>query len=179
LVGLQEGTLPISYALDSPTAVEEERRLLYVGATRARLDLRLSWALARQPGGRGARKPSRFLEPLLPASARPDPQQSANRRARMCKTCGRPLGTATEKSRGRHEDCPAPYDEQLFERLREWRREAAGNKPAFTVFTDATLEAIAEAKPDTAADLLRINGVGRSKLDAYGEDLLALIAASS
>jgi len=179
LVGLQEGTLPISYALDSPTAVEEERRLLYVGVTRARLDLRLSWALARQPGGRGARKPSRFLDPLLPESARPAPAQSANRRARMCKTCGRPLGTASEKSRARHEDCPAPYDEALFERLREWRREAAGNKPAFTVFTDATLEAIAESKPATSADLLRIGGIGRSKLDAYGEDVLALIAGSA
>jgi len=179
LVGLQEGTLPITYALDSPTAVEEERRLLYVGVTRARLDLRLSWALARQPGGRGSRKPSRFLDPLLPESARPAPSQSANRRARMCKTCGRPLGTASEKSRGRHEDCPAPYDEALFEQLREWRRGAAGNKPAFTVFTDATLEAIAEAKPATSADLLRIGGVGRSKLDAYGEDVLALIAGSA
>ena len=179
LVGLQEGTLPISYALDSPSAVEEERRLLYVGVTRARLDLRLSWALARQPGGRGARKASRFLDPLLPASARPEQAPSANRRARMCKTCGRPLGTAGEKSRGRHEDCPVPYDEKLFERLREWRREAAGNKPAFTVFTDATLEAIAEAKPATTADLLRISGVGRAKLDAYDEDVLALITASA
>jgi DNA helicase-2/ATP-dependent DNA helicase PcrA len=179
LIGLQEGTLPISYALDSPTAIEEERRLLYVGVTRARIDLQLSWALARQPGGRGSRKPSRFLDALLPASARPEPQQSANRRARMCKTCGRPLGTASEKSRGRHEDCPAAYDEELFERLREWRREAAGNKPAFTVFTDATLEAIAESKPGSIADLLRINGVGRAKLEAYGEDVLALISASA
>ncbi|MCA1984581.1 ATP-dependent helicase [Nocardioides nematodiphilus] len=179
LIGLQEGTLPITYALDSPTAVEEERRLLYVGVTRARIDLQVSWSLARQPGGRGSRKPSRFLDPLLPASARPDPQQSANRRARMCKTCGRPLGTAGEKSRGRHEDCPAAYDEALFERLREWRREAAGNKPAFTVFTDATLEAIAESKPATISDLLRISGVGRAKLDAYGEDVIALIASAS
>ena len=179
LIGLQEGTLPITYALDSPTAIEEERRLLYVGVTRARLELQLSWSLARQPGGRGSRKPSRFLDPLLPASARPDPHQSANRRARMCKTCGRPLGTAGEKSRGRHEDCPAAYDEELFERLREWRREAAGNKPAFTVFTDATLEAIAESKPVTIADLLRISGVGRAKLDAYGEDVIALIASAS
>lgn len=179
LVGLQEGTLPISYALDSPAAVEEERRLLYVGMTRARLDLRLSWSLARQPGGRGSRKPSRFLDPLLPEQARPKPASSANRRARMCKTCGGPLGTAAEKSRGRHEDCPAPYDEELFERLRSWRREAAGNKPAFTVFTDATLEAIAEVRPDSSTALLRISGVGKSKLEAYGEDVLALIAASA
>ena len=50
--GLQEGTLPIVYA-ETPAAVEEERRLLYVGMTRARRDLALSWALARNPGGRG------------------------------------------------------------------------------------------------------------------------------
>ncbi len=51
-----------------PAAIEEERRLLYVGMTRARLDLALSWALARNPGGRASRKPSRFLDP--PAARR-------------------------------------------------------------------------------------------------------------
>ena len=61
LCGLQDGTLPITYA-DTPAAVEEERRLLYVGMTRARRELSISWALARNPGGRGTRKPSRFLD---------------------------------------------------------------------------------------------------------------------
>ena len=68
LCGLQEGTLPIIYA-EGPAAVEEERRLLYVGMTRARQHLALSWALARNPGGRGSRKPSRFLDGLRPADA--------------------------------------------------------------------------------------------------------------
>ena len=49
----------------------------------------------------------------------------------------------------------------------------------FTVFTDATLEAIAESKPASIAALLRINGVGRAKLDAYGEDVIALVASAS
>ena len=176
LVGLQDGTLPFSYSLDSPSALEEERRLLYVGVTRARVELFCSWALARQPGGRASRKPSRFLEPLLPAEARPAPRSALAGKARMCKTCGQPLGSAAEKARGRHEGCPAAYDEELFERLRSWRREAAGNKPAFTVFTDATLEAIAERKPDSPAALLGVAGVGRSKLEAYGTDVLALVA---
>src|SRR5205807_7307604 len=64
LVGLADGTLPISHALahgPESEAVEEERRLLYVGITRARIHLALSWALARNPGGRQGRKPSRFL----------------------------------------------------------------------------------------------------------------------
>ncbi len=60
LPGLTEGTLPIVYA-QTEEAIEEERRLLYVGVTRARERIFLSWSLARSPGGRRTRKPSRFL----------------------------------------------------------------------------------------------------------------------
>jgi DNA helicase II / ATP-dependent DNA helicase PcrA len=67
LCGLQEGSMPITYA-EGPAAVEEERRLLYVGITRARQHLWLSWALARNPGGQARRKPSRFLAGLRPES---------------------------------------------------------------------------------------------------------------
>src|SRR5690348_1709646 len=59
LVGLAEGTLPTTYA-KTPEALEEERRLLYVGITRARQWLWLSHAGSRSPGGR-QRRPSRFL----------------------------------------------------------------------------------------------------------------------
>ncbi|MGW5015749.1 ATP-dependent helicase, partial [Micromonospora chalcea] len=62
LVGLAEGTLPTTYA-KTMEQVEEERRLLYVGITRAREWLWLSYATARSPGGR-ARRPSRFLPQL-------------------------------------------------------------------------------------------------------------------
>ncbi len=63
LPGLTEGTMPIVYA-QTDEAVEEERRLLYVGVTRARERIFLSWSLARSPGGRRTRKPSRFLARL-------------------------------------------------------------------------------------------------------------------
>ncbi|MGI8434204.1 MAG: ATP-dependent helicase [Nocardioidaceae bacterium] len=68
LVGMHEGTMPFVYA-DTPTAVDEERRLLYVGITRARDSLHVSWSAARRHGGRGNRSPSRFLEGLI------DPRQ--------------------------------------------------------------------------------------------------------
>jgi DNA helicase II / ATP-dependent DNA helicase PcrA len=58
---LTDGAVPIVYA-QTPDAIEEERRLLYVGITRARERLSLSWSLARAPGGRHARQPSRFLQ---------------------------------------------------------------------------------------------------------------------
>ena len=70
VVGLVDGTVPIQYALsagaETTQAVEEERRLLYVGVTRARRWLSLSWALARSAGGRRSRRRSRFLHGLVP-----------------------------------------------------------------------------------------------------------------
>ncbi|MBV9143982.1 MAG: ATP-dependent helicase [Pseudonocardiales bacterium] len=66
LVGLAEGTLPIQYAEGDQAALEEERRLLYVGVTRARRRLALSWALSRGAGGRRSRRRSSFLDGLAP-----------------------------------------------------------------------------------------------------------------
>jgi len=176
LCGLQDGTLPITYA-DTPEAVEEERRLLYVGMTRARTDLRLSWAMARNPGQAARRKPSRFLDPLLPEATRAPTSSGRTRGARMCVECGRPLETKAEKARRRCGDCPVPYDEELFERLRDWRRERARNDDvaAFMVFSNSTLEQIAEHRPRTPDALLRISGVGPDKLQKYGEELLTLV----
>jgi DNA helicase-2/ATP-dependent DNA helicase PcrA len=65
LAGLTDGMLPIVYA-QTDEAIEEERRLLYVGVTRARSLVCLSWALARSADARRARKPSRFIEEIRP-----------------------------------------------------------------------------------------------------------------
>jgi len=178
--GLQDGTLPITFA-ETPAEIEEERRLLYVAITRARTHLALSWALARNPGGRGTRRPSRFLDGLRPADA-PAPATStggSTRRAAVCRTCGAPLTTPSERKKGRCVGCPTAYDEELFERLRTWRLERATEDkvPAYVVFTDATLELIAEVRPADEQALLRINGIGRSKLERYGSDVLALLGA--
>ena len=177
LCGLQDGTLPITYA-ETPAEIEEERRLLYVGMTRARRDLALSWALARQPGGRGNRKPSRFLTPLLPQEALPLPKQPKTKGARMCLECGKPLQTSADKARRRCADCPAPYDEELFERLRQWRTERAREEEiaAFMVFSNATLEEIAIRRPQSSRELLKVSGVGKEKLQKYGEELLELVS---
>jgi DNA helicase-2/ATP-dependent DNA helicase PcrA len=69
LPGLTEGNLPIVHA-QSQEAIAEEQRLLYVGLTRARQRLYLSWALARSPEARPSRVPSRFLAGLRPPRAR-------------------------------------------------------------------------------------------------------------
>ncbi|CAN5386309.1 ATP-dependent DNA helicase UvrD2 [soil metagenome] len=175
LVGVQDGTLPFTYAT-TPAAIEEERRLLYVGMTRARNDLVVSWAQARNPGQAARRKPSRFLTSLLPASAQPPARTSSRKGARTCVECGKPLAPA-DKARRRCADCPVPYDEELFERLREWRKERARTEEiaAFMVFSNATLELVAELKPRTATALKSISGIGPEKLEKYGPELLELV----
>ncbi|WP_406268734.1 ATP-dependent DNA helicase UvrD2 [Actinacidiphila glaucinigra] len=190
LVGLTEGTMPITYA-KTDEQVEEERRLLYVGVTRARFHLSLSWALSRSPGGRGGRRPSRFLDGLRPGSAARGraggrsaatggvERGSGGRKRRgpvQCRVCGRTLSDAGEIKLMRCEDCPSDMDEALYERLREWRVEQAKalGQPAYCVFTDKTLLAIAEVQPTTEGELSAISGVGARKLDKFGADVLAL-----
>ncbi|MEU3412373.1 MULTISPECIES: ATP-dependent DNA helicase UvrD2 [unclassified Streptomyces] len=199
LVGVAEGMLPITYAR-TDEQIEEERRLLYVGVTRARERLHVSWALSRSPGGRAGRRPSRFLDGLRPgttptvghtgagtggagvergftAGAVAVPRRTQRTPAR-CRVCGRTLTDAGEMKLMRCEDCPSDMDEGLYERLREWRAVQAGRsgQPDFCVFTDRTLMAIAETCPETSAELARIPGVLSRKLRSYGADVLAICA---
>ena len=188
IIGCSEGLLPVSMA-EGVERIEEERRLLYVGLTRARRELLLSWAAARGVGGRATRKPSRFLQPAgralglsKGALARPDKATPrAPRRPKNCRTCGAVLSSAAERKIGRCSDCPPTYDEATFERLREWRLEVSREQqvPAYVVFTDATLTAIAEAAPGTTEGLSAIPGVGPRKLDLYGGDVLAVLAGEA
>jgi DNA helicase-2/ATP-dependent DNA helicase PcrA len=206
LVGCSDGLIPISMA-EGPEAVAEERRLMYVGLTRARHELRLSWSASRNPGGRASRRPSRFLgdaasilgEGALASPRRraggPDrPEGHAESAAReasaagshrsakpaTCRGCGKDLVTAATRKVGRCQDCPPTYDQATFEALRGWRLAVAGEAkiPAYVVFTDATLTAIAERRPASPGELARISGVGALKLERYGEHVLAILGGA-
>lgn len=76
-------------------------------------------------------------------------------------------------------DAVAEGDRSLFEALRAWRAETAREigKPAYIVFGDATLRALAEARPTTMGGLAGVTGIGEKKRDAYGEAVLEVIAA--
>jgi DNA helicase-2/ATP-dependent DNA helicase PcrA len=178
LVGLHEGGLPLSHA-DTDEAIEEERRLLYVGVTRARTRLRLSWSAARSPGGRARRSRSRFLDGIAPAepASAPGAPRAAKRVVR-CTGCGKGLTVPAEIALARCDTCPAGYDDGLFERLRTWRTDTAraANVPAYVVLTDATLALVAERRPTSDAELVAISGIGSTKLEKYGADLIALCA---
>ncbi|CRK61896.1 ATP-dependent DNA helicase UvrD/PcrA, actinomycete paralog [Alloactinosynnema sp. L-07] len=188
LVGMVDGTLPIQHADGNDAAVEEERRLLYVGVTRARVHLSLSWALARAEGGKRYRRRSRFLYGLIPDN-HPAARVSAARRSdhrpmaviRHCRVCGDELAGTMAFKLGRCETCPADLDEGLLDRLREWRQERskALKVPAYVIFTDATLLAIAEQRPADRAALVAISGIGGAKLDRYGQEVLSLVAGAT
>ncbi|EXJ53202.1 DNA helicase RecQ [Microbacterium sp. MRS-1] len=76
-------------------------------------------------------------------------------------------------------DAVADGDRDLFEALRAWRAGVAKEQgvPAYIVFGDATLRALAEQRPASIAALDGITGIGAKKREAYGEGVLAVIAA--
>ncbi len=158
LVGLVEGTLPIQHAV-TDEQVDEERRLLYVGVTRARERLALSWSLSRAPGGRRSRRRSRFLHGI----------------AAEAEVAARPARAG--RRRGGGAELPDGADAELFGRLRAWRagRAEAQKVPAYVVFTDSTLAELAVRQPADVAGLVAVPGIGQTKLDRYGEDVLAIM----
>ena len=166
LPALEEGLLPIRQAKEEDE-VAEERRLLYVGITRARQHLWLSWAQQRagQGGKLASRRPSRFLVALEPARQRvalpPRPAQSTLT-----------LTPSPDPARDR--------EARLLERLQLWRRERAraDQMPAYVIAHDATLQAIAEQKPRSAAALRRVKGMGPTKVERYGDEIIAVVITS-
>ena len=133
LLGIHEGSMPFVLA-SSPEQVGEEQRLLYVGITRARRLLRISWSRTRNGNGH-ARTASRFLQPVLPkslqapaAAGRLARRQSAFSAVVALPILRRSLTDAAERKIGRHLGCPATYDERTMAMLREWRRQEAPSR---------------------------------------------------
>ena len=135
-------------------------------------------------GGGSTRRPSRFLDGVLPASLTAGGGGGARQRksslAAHCRSCGKPLNGGAERKLGRHTDCPSTYDDHTLALLKEWRKqEAAGQSlPAYCIFTDATLVALAESEPSTNAELAKVPGIGAVKIEKYGEAVLAILGCA-
>ena len=136
---LEEKELPIRQA-KRPAEIAEERRLFYVGLTRAKRHLVLTW------GG----NPSRFLAELDIALA--------------------PARKLRE----------AEPDDPLYAALKRWRlqRATADDLPAYVVFHNSTLAQIAGRRPRDLSELSTVPGVGPSKLERYGPEVLAVLEAA-
>ncbi len=130
---------------------DEERRLLYVGITRARRYLFLTWPTD------GKAKPSPFLTELEVRSAVAPPRPAASAPVRQ-----------------------PPRGGPLFDRLKAWRRSRAkaDGVPAYVVFHDRTLEEIADRRPRDWADLAAISGIGPTKLERYADEILDVIGTN-
>ena len=168
VTGVERGLVPISYAIE-PDALDEERRLLHVALSRAGQYLHITWAQRRTIGGRAAkRSPSPWLTTIAAANGGSSaPADPASRLASV---------RAGLRSR-RPPDLPAP-DDALFNALKDWRRDLARARgvPAYVVFRDATLVELASVRPRSRPSLLDVTGIGPTKAELYGDDVLELVA---
>jgi DNA helicase-2/ATP-dependent DNA helicase PcrA len=177
IAGLERGLVPIGHAKTDP-GIDEERRLLYVAVTRAEEELHCSWARERTFGSRTVpRQPSPWLDDIqaaraaLAGGASPTDLRDrvAAERRKLRSTSG---GRRTNVTVG------LDADPGVLTALKAWRSAAAkaAGVPAYVIFHDTTLAAVAEARPATRASLLALPGLGPVKAQRYGDDLLRVVA---
>jgi DNA helicase-2/ATP-dependent DNA helicase PcrA len=178
VTGLERGLVPISHA-KTQDALDEEQRLLYVALSRAERALYLSWARQRTVGMRSvSRKPSPWLARVERVIAgHPTDDASVDASAAIADARAR-ISDRGSGARGKDRARVSEADAALYAALVEWRRKLskAAATPAYVVFHDATLAAIATARPRTTRQLHAIAGIGPVKIERYGADVLALVA---
>ena len=176
VTGLERGLVPISHAKSSE-ALDEEQRLLYVALSRAERVLELSWARQRTIGARVAnRSPSQWLSRVQRAIEGGGGADAAEGNGSVRERIA-DARAHVSKQKSAKRDVPEA-DAPLFAALVEWRRRLsrASGAPAFVVFHDTTLAAIASARPRTRGALLTVPGVGPVKAERYGEAVLSLVS---
>jgi len=172
VTGLERGLVPISHAAGDAAALAEERRLLYVGLSRAERVLHVSWASERDRGARSsARTPSPYLVEFERAITGEEPEEvggDANRRG--ARAARARLAAAADEEL-------TPDDRHVFDDLVAWRLgvSRAAAIPAFVVFDNKVLRSVARARPGSADELLAISGIGTAKLERYGAAVLEIV----
>ncbi len=145
---------------------EEERRLFHVAITRAGQHVTIVTEDA----------PSPFIVELTtePAPRRAGSTTEPDGRHSPAAPAAKKPATTTRPGEGL-----SPQNAALFEELRSLRRHLAAGKPAYTVLADAALAAIAELRPQSLADLASVRGIGATKLELYGNAILAVVEAAT
>jgi DNA helicase-2/ATP-dependent DNA helicase PcrA len=180
LAGVEDGLVPIGHAR-TEEAVAEERRLFYVAVTRAQRELRMTWAAERTFGAKVARRrPSPYLDdlqPLLDAlTAGTAPADAARQLPALRDTVRAARGTRATRTRGDKPELAAA-DKPLFDELRSWRtqRARAAGVPAYVIFDDKTLIAVATRRPGDPASLRSVPGIGPVKSERFAGELLEIV----
>jgi DNA helicase-2/ATP-dependent DNA helicase PcrA len=187
-VALLEGSLPSAYA-KSPEQLEDERRLFYVGITRARTHLFVSWAKER-PGPKGQiwkGRPSQFLDDLAPPK-RTESSWVTKRRAATgrigvssgpspstCAQCGADLKGMPARRLGRCGlACLTGDDARMAEVLSAWREEVAPalGLEATDLASDRALFSIISSPPGTHFELQSVAGLYQAGIASFGPDLV-------
>jgi DNA helicase-2/ATP-dependent DNA helicase PcrA len=179
LAGLEDGLVPIGHAR-TEEAVAEERRLFYVAVTRAERELRMTWAAERTFGAKAMRRrPSPYLadlEPLFDAlTAGTAPADAARTIPAVRETIRSARGTRTSRRSGPPDI--EPVDRPLFDELRTWRtqRAKAAGVPAFVIFDDKTLKALAARRPRDRVSLRSVPGIGPVKSERFAGEVLEIV----
>ncbi|MDG1876398.1 MAG: ATP-dependent DNA helicase UvrD2 [Acidimicrobiales bacterium] len=167
LVGIEDGYVPIAHA-HGVAARSEERRLLYVAATRAERELHVSWARTREIGGSTVeRSPSRWIEAFRGTpEPLPDERPSiANLRAKIAAVPETDLTVNDRTER-----------DLVRDQLLLWRKDTADRaKVAPTaVLSDRTVERLSIERPCRMDELAAIEGIGQSRARRFGLKLLEI-----
>jgi DNA helicase II / ATP-dependent DNA helicase PcrA len=175
VVGLEKGLVPISHA-ETPSELAEEQRLLYVALTRAERCLFVSRAKKRTVGLRTYnRTASPWLARIQSTIADASPADGdGTDRGRGLAAAREQVAQAQRRSGTKPDGAPSS---ELLKALMEWRRNLARASavPAYVIFPNTTLEAVAERRPQSRNDLLAIPGIGPVKLERHGQALLDLV----
>jgi len=180
VAGLERGLVPIAQA-DTPAARAEERRLLYVAVTRAEQELHCSWAERRTFGTRSlTRTPSAYLG-AIEAAVKAGNEGSPGEWRRFLDDGRQKLRTASPRRPADGRVLLDNADPTVFEALKSWRAATAKRSgvPAYVIFHDTTLAALAEAKPRDRTGLLAVPGLGPVKAERYGDAVLEVLAGAA
>ncbi|MFV2039113.1 MAG: ATP-dependent helicase [Acidimicrobiales bacterium] len=170
LAGVEAGLVPIGRAT-TPEAAEEEVRLFYVAITRAQDELHCSWAATRRFGKRTVdRHRSPLLDQMTGTDGASQPVRSRSANAAKARKIRQELGVE-EMDDGQ---------KSLRDEIKQWRLRTARSSgvPAYVVFPDRTLDALATHRPSTPAELQQIPGLGPVKVARYADDLLEMLQSS-
>ncbi len=173
LCGVEQGFHPIAHA-NTELALEEERRLFFVGLTRAEEQLHISWARNRALGSKRSRKPSVYIRELSDLLD-PTPLKFDGDRKALSQKIRAFLGSQNVTD---HQQRAFNSDQSCMDELDSIRRNIAkanDSKPEI-VLSDDAIAALVSNKPKSIKDLRKIPQVSSVVIDRFGEQIIEIFS---